>query len=160
MLDLRQDLLITIKTFINSDYTVDGELRITLPNDWRDEEGRVRLLEFLSHIMRSVGPLVRAELGGAFWVAFGVRFGPASDAEVGDLAELYKRFRGLFQVATYATEAGILTAIIINVTNLGVVLKSLMEKRGVPPAVIFVRFTWTPDGARPARYEGEGGGGR
>ncbi len=40
------------------------------------------------------------------------------------------------------------------------IVKSLMDKRDIPPAVVFVRYTWTPDGSRPGRYEGEKGGGK
>jgi len=152
-----------LKTFINADGSVDGELRLSnLPESWRDgsEEGAVAIEEFLARMLREVGTLAGLGTGDAFWISIGVRFGPQNDSELGDLAELYKRFRGLLQVAAHATEASYLSGMMNNVLSIGVIIKNLIEKRGLPPTVIFIRFTWTPDGVRPSRYEGERGEGR
>lgn len=149
------DLDLSIKTFINSDGTVDGEIRIAnLPDDWRSStEGLVLLNEFLVNVMSEVGPITEE---GSYWVAFGVRFGPSTEAEAGDLAEIYKRFRGLFQAATHTTPADSLPSIKTNITNgLVVIVRALMERRGLPPAVVFIRFTYSPNAHRPQRYEGE-----
>ncbi len=146
---------VSIKTFINQDGTVDGEIRIAdLPDDWRSStEGLVNLNAFLVDVMSMVGPITEE---GSYWVAFGVRFGPSTEAEAGDLAELYKRFRGLFQAATHSTPADSLPSIKTNITNgLVVIVRALMEKRGLPPAVVFIRFTYSPNAHRPQRYEGE-----
>jgi len=145
---------LSIKTFINSDGTVDGEIRIgNLLEEWRTLEGLIYLESFLSRVMRDVGPIT-AE--GSYWICFGVRFGPSNEAEAGDLADLYKRFRGLFQAATHATQADMPASIQTNIsTGLTVIVRALMDRRGLPPAMVFVRFTYSPDGERPQRYEGE-----
>ena len=149
-----------LKSFINQDGTVDGEVRASgLPEEWRTEEGRAELEEFLSDAMTEGGVLVPGEEQGGYWLSVGVRFGPQTDAEVGDLAEMYKRFRGLFQVATYPVDASLRAALGNAVVGVGLMIKSLIEKRGLPPSVVFVRVTWTPTGERPSRYEGEKGGG-
>lgn len=149
-----------LKSFINQDQTVDGEVRASgLPEEWRTEEGRAELEEFLSDAMTEGGVLVPGEEQGGYWLSVGVRFGPQTDAEVGDLAEMYKRFRGLFQVATYPVDASLRAALGNAVVGVGLMIKSLIEKRGLPPSVVFVRVTWTPTGERPSRFEGEKGGG-
>jgi hypothetical protein len=100
-------------------------------------------------------------MGGAFWATFGIRFGPQNDAEVGELANLYKRYRGLFQIGTYPTPAWGQGAVQVALTadNVGMraMIESLLAKRGLPPTVILIRFVWTPDGVRPAHYKGEKG---
>jgi hypothetical protein len=150
-----------LKTFINADGSVDGEIRIAgLPDEWRVPEGVPKLAEFASQMLRAVGTLAAGEEGGAYWISIGVRFGPQNETEIGDLAEMYKRHRGLFQVAAHATEASLISGLMNNVVAMESIVKALMEKRGLPPAVIFIRFTWTPDGSRPERYEGERGDGR
>lgn len=148
-------ILVGIKSFLNQDGSVDGEIRLSnLPEEWTGSpEGLVLLNSFLSDVMNRVGPITEP---GSYWVAFGVRFGPSSESEAGELAEIYKRFRGLFQAATHATPASIMSSIITNITNgLAVIVRALMVRRGSKPSVIFIRFTFTPDGARPQRYEGE-----
>lgn len=147
-----------MKTFVNSDGSVDGEVRIgDLPDDWRVPEGVPLLMEFLSGILRQLGTLVPGEEGGRYWISIGVRFGPSNEAEIGELAELYKRHRGLFQVASYALDLGIPGAPINAVVAIGEIIRAIMNRRGYPPTVIFVRVTWTPDGSRPSRFKGESG---
>jgi hypothetical protein len=147
-----------LKTFINADGSVDGEVRMGgLPEDWRVPDGLVFLKEFLSTLLRQAGDLVPGDEGGSYWISIGVRFGPSNESEIGELAELYKRHRGLFQVASYALDAGIASAAQNAVVAIGDIIKSIMEKRGMPPTVIFIRYTWTPDGTRPHRYAGESG---
>lgn len=149
-----------MKTFINGDGTVDGEVRIgDLPDDWRVEEGVVLLKEFLSTILRQVGDMVPGEEGGRYWISIGVRFGPSNETEIGVLAELYKRHRGLFQVVSYSLDAGIPSAPQNAVVAIGDIIKAIMVKRSMPPTAIIIRYTWTPDGVRPSRFAGESGKG-
>ncbi len=150
-----------LKTFINADGTVDGELRLgNLPEEFRTEDGIVVLEKILSQTFRKVGVIEIGDEGGGYFISLGVRFGPQNDAEIGELAEMYKRHRGLFQVAAYPTMATEAAGLQNNVVGMGAIAKSLMSKRGILPSVIIVRFTWTPDGTRPERYQGEKGGGR
>ena len=53
-------------------------------------------MTFLSRVLNAVGVLVPGDEGGNYWISVGVRFGPQTDAERGDLAEMYKRYRGMF----------------------------------------------------------------
>lgn len=157
-MDAQLGLEAGMKTFINSDGSVDGEVRIGgLPDDWRVPEGLVYLKEFLAGLLNKLGPLVPGDEGGQYWISIGVRFGPSNDAEIGELAELYKRHRGLFQVASYALDLSIPGAAVNAVVAIGDIIRAIMEKRGLPPTVVFVRITWTPDGVRPHRYAGESG---
>lgn len=147
-----------VKSFINQDGSVDGEVRIgNLPDDWRVPDGLPQLKEFLSTLLRQVGDLKPGPEGGAYWISIGVRFGPNNESEIGELAELYKRHRGLFQVASYALDASIQSAAQNAVVAIGEIVKAIMTRRGLPPSVIFIRYTWTPDGVRPHRYTGESG---
>lgn len=147
-----------LKSFINMDRTVDGEIRIgNLLEEWRTIEGIPSLMELLSTILRRVGVLQPGEEGGAYWISIGIRFGPQNDADVGDLAEIYKRFRGMFQVSSYATDASDRSGFQNAIVAFGTIVRSMMANRGLPPAVVFLRYTWTPDGNRPGRYEGEKG---
>ena len=155
------DLELGLRTFINADLTVDGELRVSqLPDDWRTPEGIPEVMAILSQILRQIGLLVPGDEGGAYWISIGIRFGPQNDSEVGDLAEMYKRYRGMFQVASYPTDASMTSGGQNAIVAFGAIVRSLMEKRGLPPAVIFVRVTWTPDGTRPGQFKGEKGGGK
>ena len=150
-----------IQTFVNLDGTVDGELRISnLPSEWREIDGVGSLVATLSSALRTFQPFPpRPSMGGAFWAAFGIRFGPQNETEIGELADLYKRFRGLFQIGTYPTPAWntgpLQLALVGDTVGLRAMIASLMEKRGLPATVILIRFIWTPDGKRPAHYEGE-----
>jgi hypothetical protein len=150
-----------IQTFVNLDGTVDGELRISnLPAEWREIDGVGSLVATLSSALRTFDAFPpRPVMGGAFWAAFGIRFGPQNETEVGELADLYKRFRGLFQIGTYPTPAWntgpLQLALVGDTVGLRAMIESLMEKRGLPATVILIRFIWTPDGKRPAHYQGE-----
>jgi len=101
----------------------------------------------------------RPSMGGAFWLSIAVRFGPQNEAEIGELAKLYKRYRGLFQIGTYPTpawaEGAVQLALVEDAVGLRAMVRSLLEKRGLPPAAILIRFVWTPDASRPGHYEGE-----
>jgi hypothetical protein len=154
-------LVMGVQTFINADGTVDGELRVEgLPDDWRAPGAHTLIVEFLSRVFRyfEVFPS-RPKMGGAFWLSFGVRFGPQNESEIGELEELYKRHRGLFQVGTYpcpAWGAGAIQNVLTDFkVGLRAMLEGLMEKRGMPPTVILIRFIWTTDDKRPAHYQGE-----
>lgn len=159
----RPELELTLKTFINRDLTVDGEVRIShLPEEWREEGGAILIGEFLSRILRTMGELVPGAEGGVYWISIGVRFGPQSEAEPGaeDIKEIYKRYRGLFQVAVHPTNASYPDGIQNNVAGIVDIIKKISVRRSMPPSAILVRFTWTPDGTRPERYEGERGTGK
>lgn len=152
---------LAIKTFINADGSVDGDLRITeIPELWRTEEGFPAMAEFLSKLLTRLGTISASKDGGRFFISLGVRFGPRDMSEIENLAALYKRFRGLFQVASHPLDASFKSGLQNAVASLSAIVKSLMEKRGLPPAVIFIRITWMPSGMTPGRYEGEAGGGR
>ena len=155
-----------IQTFINGDGSVDGELRINrLPDRWRMPRGLPELIAALSSAFQTF-PVFEKEppFGGGFWVTFGVRFGPQNETEVGEMADLYKRFRGLFQIGTYPTPAWNLGPIQIAITDdkvgLRSMIRSLEAKRGIPPSSILIRFLWGPEWAynsrlRPGHYKGE-----
>ena len=148
-----------MKTFVNADGTVYGEVRLSdLPEEWRGGDDLVGLMAFLSDVLTGVGLLVAGAEGGGYWISIGVRFGAQTDAERGDLAEMYKRYRGMFQVASYALDLSRQGSIGNAIVAFEMIVRSLMEKRGLPISVVFVRYTWTPDGVRPSRYEGERGG--
>jgi hypothetical protein len=162
LLDLLQPGLDTaVQSMINFDGTVDGELRVgDLPPEWREVEGVPLLVATLSSAFRSWRPFAAMPAhGGAYWVSFGVRFGPQNEAEIGELAELYKRFRGLFQIGTYPAPAWNTGPIQIVLTSdragLRSMVQTLLEKRGLPPTNILVRFVWTTDRQRPGHYRGE-----
>lgn len=161
---------LAIKTFANADGTVDGELRVgNLPEDWRTEDGLLEMVSSLSVVFESFRPFDKdPPMGGRFWISFGVRFGPQNDAEMEDLAKLYKRFRGMLQTGTYPTPAWHLSAILnsLVVENQGfrVIVNGLMNHYGIPPTVILIRFIWTQargkggEVIRPGRYADEIGG--
>jgi hypothetical protein len=160
---LQGGLDMAIQSFINTDGSVDGELRIAnLPDEWRTARGVADLIATLSGAFASFRPFpALPSMGGKFWVTFAMRFGPQNETEIGELADLYKRFRGLFQIGTYPTPAWNIGPIQSALTSPGdnqglrAMITSLQEKRGYPPTVILVRFVWTPDGSRPSHYKGE-----
>ena len=96
-------------------------------------------------------------MGGAFWVSFGLRFGPKNQHEVEEMAKFYKRFRGLFQVGAHHATAQTLSAILTNALTVRYLVERVWVKRDLPPAQLLVRFVWTPDGVRPGRFAGEEG---
>jgi hypothetical protein len=152
-----------IQTFINKDGSVDGELRISnLPDEWRSQAGVQPMVFTLSNAFTNFPPFdAPPSMGGAFWASFGIRFGPQNEAEIGELAAMYKRYRGLFQIGTYPTPAWstgpLQIALVSDTVGLKAMASSLMSKRGLPPTVLLIRFIWTPDGMRPAHYSGEKG---
>jgi hypothetical protein len=158
---LEGGLDMAVQSFINTDGSVDGELRVgSLPDEWRTPAGVPLLVATLSNAIRSVAVFdSRPSMGGAFWASFGVRFGPQNESEVGELVDLYKRHRGMFQIGTYPTPAWGMGALQVAITGdtvgLRAMVASLLNKRGLPPSQILIRFVWTPDGKRPAHYAGE-----
>jgi hypothetical protein len=84
-----------------------------------------------------------------------------------ELAGLYKKSKGMFQIGTYPTRADHLTPLQICLTDdrsgLRGMIGALAVKRGLPPVAILIRFTWGPDwspergGLRPGHYKGEKG---
>jgi hypothetical protein len=156
---IEPEIDVGLKSFVNSDGTVDAELRLrNLPDLWRTLEGQPSLGSALSEAGRVMGAFPRQpSFGGAFWVSFGVRFGPKNEAEVEMMAKFYKRFRGLFQVGAYHTTASAVPAILNNAATVRSLVESIWDKRDLPPAQVLVRIVWTPDGQRPGRFQGEGG---
>ena len=150
-----------VQTFTNRDGTVDGELRVAnLPAEWRTLRGVPLLVETLSSALRAVSVFDRLpSMGGAFWASYGIRFGPQNEAELGEMVELYKRHRGLFQIGTYPTPAWGMGALQVALTEekvgLRAMIGSLLKKRGLPPTQVLIRYVWTPDGKRPGHYRGE-----
>jgi len=155
------EVSLAIKTFINADGTVDGDLRISdVPELWRTEDGFPTMAAYLSALLIRLGTLPASQDGGRFFISLGIRFGPRDIGEIENLAALYKRFRGLFQVASHPLDASFKSGLQNAVAAMSAFVKSLMSKRGLPPAVVFIRITWMPSGMTPGRYEGEAGGGR
>lgn len=154
-------LELSIRSFINADGSVDAELRAgNLPDEWREEDGTPALMAFFSQLLRVAGTLEPGPELGRYWISIGVRFGPQNESEVGELAELYKRHRGMFQVASHALQADMKSGLQNAVVSIGTIIKSLQSKRGLIPSVVFIRITWLPVAdTRPHRYEGEKGGG-
>jgi len=155
-----------MQSFINGDGSVDGELRISgLPERWREPRGLPDLIATLSSAFQTFPVFDKApSFGGGFWVTFAVRFGPQNETEAGELADLYKRFRGLFQIGTYPSAAWNSGPIQIAITDdrmgLRSMIHSLEVKRGIPPSAILIRFLWGPEWAhnsrmRPGHYKGE-----
>jgi len=147
-----------VKTFVNQDGWVDGELRVTeLPDRWRRVSGLLTMITVLSEVFRAWRVFPKdPEFGGKFWISFGVRLGPKDFSEIEDMAARYKRHRGLCQIGTYfggAWAPGLVQA------NLAVGFRTAVEgfedKYGYPPREILVRVVWSADGTRPGRYEGE-----
>ena len=99
----------------------------------------------------------KPDMGGAFWVSFGLRFGPKDETELAQIASFYKRFRGLLQIGAYHTSAQALPAILNNVAVVRMLVGSVWEKREMPPLQLLARIFWTPDRQRPGRFKGEGG---
>jgi hypothetical protein len=165
---LQSGLNIGIQSFINSDGTVDGELRISnLPELWRQAKGLRILIATISSAFSPFKPFDKEpDIGGGYWATFGIRFGPQNESEVGDMAALYKRFRGLFQIGTYPVQAWHTGSLQLAITDEKAGLRSMIanleSKRGIPPSVILIRFIWGPEWAhdswkRPAHYKGEKG---
>lgn len=150
---------VSVKSFINADGTVDGELRVReLPEEWRSVAGMPYLVSALSEAARAMGALPKGvPEGGAFWVSYGLRFGPKDMREIEEMAKFYKRFRGLFQVGAYHTSAESLGAILTNVLAIRYLVERVWTSRELPPAQLLVRLVWTPDGERPGRFAGEEG---
>ena len=157
--EMQPGMDMAVKTFINMDRSVDGEIRIgNFPSEWRTPSGLVILETLLSDVFNEVIPFdQKPSMGGAFWISFGIRFGPQNESDIGEMAELYKRFRGLFQIATYHTSASHIAPMLNNVLGLKNMIQAVESSRGVPPSVLLIRFVWTPDGVRPARMKGEEG---
>jgi hypothetical protein len=166
---LEPGLSMGIHSFINADGTVDGELRIAnLPPEWREQSGLTELTATLSKAFSSFRVFDRKpEMGGSFWFTVAVRFGPQNEAEMSELAELYKKYRGLFQIGTYPTRADHSAPLQLCLTDdrrgLRGMIDALAVKRGLPPTAVLIRFVWGPDwspevgGKRPGHYAGEKG---
>jgi hypothetical protein len=158
---LQGGLDMSVKTFVNLDGTVDGELRIgNLPDEWRSLRGVRLLVATLSNAVRSVPMFQKVpSMGGSYWISFAVRFGPRNMDEVAKLSRLYKRHRGMLQIGTYPTQAWLMgsqqVALTADSTGLKAMLTALLEKRGMPPTAILVRYIWTPYTERPGHYKGE-----
>jgi len=163
-----------IKSAINSDWTVDGELRVdSLPDELRTMDGMLEIISLLSEAFRAFRPFPQVpDMGGKFWVSFGVRFGPNNETEIGKLEELYKKFRGLFQTGTYPAFAWSLASIQSSIApGLKTIFEGVARRMGIPPSTLLIRFVWTPGPRqawrdvprmqqikqRPGHWEGEGG---
>ena len=166
-----------IKSAINSDWTVDGELRVdSLSDELRTMDGMLEIISLLSEAFRAFRPFPQVpDMGGKFWVSFGVRFGPNNETEIGKLEELYKKFRGLFQTGTYPAFAWNLASIQSAIApGLKTIFEGVARRMGIPPSTLLIRFVWTPGPRkpwreiprnqqmkqRPGHWEKEGGKGR
>lgn len=144
-----------IKSAINRDGSADAQLAISdfeEAMDWRD------VLEVLSKFFSSgVVPLVNPGGGPSYWISIGLRFGPQEPEELEELADLYKRYRGMFQVSANYQRMDDNQTIQTNIAASLQVGNSLIEKRGLEPTVILVRIAWSLMNTQPKRYEGERG---
>lgn len=165
----------SIKTAINADWSVDGELRLDgLPEELRTEEGMLEIVALVSESFRAFRPFDQIpSMGGKFWLSFGVRFGPNNESQAKELADLYKRFRGMFQVGTYPVYAWSLGSIQAAIApgGLRTIFEGVARKVGLPPSTLLIRFIWTPGPKklwreftrsqqytqRPGHYDHEGG---
>jgi hypothetical protein len=154
-----RDLGTDVKTFINQDGTVDGELRLSnLPDEWRTRDGLGAIMATLSEALRGAGAFpAKPSCGGAFWISFGLRFGPKDMTEIQDWAKNYKRFRGLFQIGAHHTNAQNLAAMLNNAVAVRMFIDRVWEKRELPPVQILIRIVWTPTKVQPGRFAGEEG---
>ncbi len=146
-------LQMSVRSFINADATVDGELRISnLPDEWRTIEGLPLVVAALSVAIDGMGAFsLDSAMGGRFWVSFGLRFGPKNQAEIEEMARFYKRFRGLFQVGAHHATAHDTGAIKANALAIRLFIERVWAKRDLPPVQILVRFVWTPTRKNPGR---------
>ena len=156
---LEPEITATTKTFINADATVDGELRVSnLPEKWRTIAGLPSIVAAISEAVRGTGAFPAApSTGGAFWVSFGLRFGPKDMDEMMELAKNYKRFKGLLQVGAHHTTAQSLPAMLNNALAMRMFIDRIWAKRNLPPVQLLIRFVWTPQKANPGRFSGEEG---
>ena len=164
LLLLEPGLAMDVQTFVNKDGTVDGMLRVgNLPDEWRQSGTFNLLAATLSSALRDWSPFdARPAMGGSFWVSFGVRFGPRSQAEALAMEEFYRRYkrhRGLPQIGTYPTPAwntgALQLALVGDATGMRAMVRNFVEKRGLAPAAILVRIIWMTDSSRPGHYRGE-----
>jgi hypothetical protein len=153
------DLDMSVKSFVNADGTVDGELRMrNLPAEWRTVDGMPDLVATLSEAIRAMGAFPgNPSMGGTFWVSFGLRFGPKNHREIEEMAKFYKRFRGLLQIGAHYTTAQSLSAILNNALAIRNLVERVWVKRDLPPVQLLIRFFWTPTTERPGRFKGEEG---
>ena len=164
---LQPGLDMAVQSMVNIDKTVDGELRVgNLPAEWRDPAGLTDMIATFSNAFASFRVFDRyPPMGGSFWFSVAVRFGPQNEMEMQDLAKLYKKNKGLFQIGTYPTRADHPAPLQICLTDdrqgLRSMIHNLAEKRGLPPTTILIRLIWGPDwhpdvsGKRPGHYKGE-----
>jgi hypothetical protein len=157
---MERSLDMSVKSFINADGTVDGELRLrNLPAEWRTVDGTPSLIATLSEAIRAMGAFPGSPpMGGTFWVSFGLRFGPKNHREIEEMAKFYKRFRGLLQIGAHYTTAQSLSTILTNALAIRNLVGRLWVKRDLPPVQLLMRFFWTQGNERPGRFKGEEGG--
>jgi len=164
---LQPGLDMGVQSMVNIDKTVDGELRVgILPAEWREPGGLRDLIATFSNAIASFRVFPRyPPMGGSFWFSVAVRFGPQNEMEMQELAKLYKKNKGLFQIGTYPVRADHPAPLQICLTDdrqgLRSMIGNLEEKRGLPPTNILIRLIWGPDwhpdvsGKRPGHYKGE-----
>jgi hypothetical protein len=154
------DLELAMKSMLNSDGSVDSEVRIgNFPDEWRVPDGLPELAAVFSEALAQMGVILPGPEEGGYFITIGSRFGPQDESELEILAMLYKHWRGMFQTAVHPTSAEARDSIQNQVVGIRLILKSLLKTWGVPPATVFIRIIWTPDGVRPERFGGERGGG-
>lgn len=159
LLSIEGSLSPRVKSFINKDATVDAELRIgDLPDEWRTVEGLPLIVAAISEALRAVGPFpTNPSCGGAFWISFGLRFGPKDMADMMEWAKRYKRFKGFLQLGAYHTSAQSLPAMLNNALALRMFVERLWQRHNLPPVQLLIRFVWTPTKVNPGREAGEEG---
>jgi hypothetical protein len=138
--DLKNPLGVTIYTHVNSDGSVDGELRISeLPDNLPAREALIVLTE---------GNPIKTFKG--LWSSIGIRFSPIPDAE---LSENYTRFRGLSQESTYYARSSIRA--LDHQRSIVQLIVENMGEAGLPkPSNIYVRLHWNKMNQKPGeRYD-------
>lgn len=120
------------------DGTVDGELAIHVPRGWSEDDLYREVLEALGQNPGHIGP--------GYWISVGQRY----TIKEGD--EVYRRHKGMNEIATYyaaMTRRGMIAATLGAARDL--MAPGAREKYHRKAAMVFVRFHWNPDRAKPQR---------
>jgi hypothetical protein len=138
--DISQPFSVTIYTHINSDNTVDGELRITdVPEDVPIRIALIALTE--NQPVKTIPGL---------WTSIGLRFEDIPGAELG---KNYTRFRGLNQESSYYGRAS--KDLMERQRLIVQSISTKMEASGIPRArQIYIRVHWNKMNVKPGeRYD-------
>jgi len=135
--DLETPLHITTRTHINSDGSVDGELRIMKIPD--EIEMRQLLTELeQGHIIPTLN----------LWVSVGVRHGDLEGEKSGD-----SRYRGLIQLNTYFGRFD-QRRLTYEIETAKLITDNLAEQGRPKPEQVYIRIHWNKKNQKPAKRYG------